>query len=171
MRELKQYIHQGRITNIHGVKGEVKMEVWCDNVSDFMKIKTLYLDCNGEKALKISSYRPAAKFVIATIEGVGTPEEAVKYKGKDFYVNRNDLNIPQGRCLTADIIGLDVIDADNGKKYGVVEDIIFNPANEIYVVATPHGQVLVPAVKQFTVKIDVLDAVYIRPIEGMFDEN
>ncbi len=171
MRKLKQYIHQGRITNIHGVRGEVRMEVWCDDMADFVKIKTLYLDQDGKNEFKVMSYRPAAKYIIAMIEGVNSPEEAVKYKGKDFYVHRSNLNIPDGRCLTADIIGLDIIDADNGRKYGVVEDIIFNPANEIYVVSTPCGQVLMPAVEQFVTKIDVLDAVYVRPIEGMFDED
>ncbi len=171
MRELKQYIHQGRILNTHGIHGELKAEIWCDDVSDFLKIKEVYLDDKGIIKLNLLSSRSAGKLVLIRPEGVQTPEEAVKYKGKDIYVHRSQLKIPKDRVLTADLFGLPVIDADTGVKYGEINDVIFNPANEIYVIQTEKGERMIPAVPQFIVKADIYDAVYVRPIRGMFDED
>ncbi len=171
MRELKQYIHQGRILNTHGIHGELKTEIWCDDLSDFLKMKELYLDENGQTKLNIVSSRSAGQFVLIKPEGVQTPEAAVKYKGKDIFVHRSQLNIPEDRILTADLFGLPVIDADTGVKYGEITDVIFNPANDIYVVRTDDGERMIPAVPQFIVKADIYDAVYVRPIRGMFDED
>ncbi len=171
MRELKKYIHQGRILNTHGTRGELKTEIWCDDLSDFLKMKTLFLDENGQKSVKVASVRSAGRFVLVRFEGIENPEDAYRFKGKDIYVDRECLNIPEDRCLTADLYGLPVIDADSGKVYGEISDIIFNPANEIYVVKTEDGVRMIPAVPQFVVKKDIYDAVYVRPIRGMFDED
>ena len=33
---MQQYLEAGRVVTTHGVKGEVKMELWCDGV-DFLR--------------------------------------------------------------------------------------------------------------------------------------
>ena len=45
-----------------------------------------------------------------------------------------------------------------------------NPANTIYEVKTDTGTVLLPAVKEFIIRIDEETGVYVRPIPGMFTE-
>ncbi len=171
MRELKQYIHQGRILNTHGTRGELKTEIWCDDLTDFLKMRAVFLDPEGKTELKIASSRSAGRFVLIRFEGIENPEDAYKFKAKDIYVDRASLTIPEGRCLTADLYGLPVIDADSGKKYGEIIDVIFNPANDIYLIKTEDGERMMPAVPEFVIKIDIQDAVYIRPIRGMFDED
>lgn len=170
MRKLEKFIHQGIIINTHGLKGEVKLEVWCDDPYEFMKIKTLYLDPEGKQELKVISYRIGSRHILAKLDGVTTREQAEKYKNSEIYVSRESLKIPKNKCLTCDIIGLPVKDANTGKLYGTVADVMFNPANDIYVVETKKGETLIPAVPEFIKKVDVYDAVYVTLIPGMMDE-
>ncbi len=135
-----------------------------------MKFKNIFFDSEGKTEVKIDSSRGAGKFVLLKLEGANDPESAARYKGKNIYVKRSQLNIPEGKILMADLYGLPVADADSGKIYGEITDIIFNPANYIYVIKTPDGERMIPAVPEFIAKTDVYDAVYIRPIKGMFDD-
>ena len=40
---LKQYLEVGKIVGTHGIKGEVRVEPWCDSPAFLSKFKTLYL--------------------------------------------------------------------------------------------------------------------------------
>ena len=44
---MKQYLEVGKLNNTHGVKGELKMLLWCDGIDYIKQFKILYLDSNG----------------------------------------------------------------------------------------------------------------------------
>lgn len=163
-----RFIEQGYISGTHGVRGEVKMNVWCSDTADFLKIKKLYGDGEGKRVFNIVSSHGSKTAAVVKIEGVDTVEDAAKLKGTTVYVDRGDLKIPEDRILICDIIGLPVIDADNGKIYGQVSSVEEYPASDIYFVKTEKGTVQVPDVPQFIKKLTE-DAVYITPIKGMFE--
>lgn len=163
-----RFIEQGYISGAHGVKGEVKMKVWCDDISGFLKLKKLYGDKDGKKVFDVVSSHGSKDAAVVKINGVDTVEDAAKLKGATVYVDRADLNIPDGRMLICDIIGLPVIDADSGKVYGEVSSVEEYPASDIYFVKTDKGEVQVPDVPQFIKKLTD-EAVYINPIKGMFE--
>ena len=67
------------------------------------------------------------------------------------------------------MIGLEVFDAKDNSLVGVLEDVIQNTAQDIYLVKTKEGaEVLVPAVKEFIKDIDsAAGRICINFIEGM----
>ena len=152
----------------HGVRGEVKLELWCGEPSSFYKIKKLYLDCNGEKSLNVTSSHGSKNTAVVKFEGVDTVEAAAALKGKTVYVDREDLHLPKNKILICDLIGLPVIDAENGRVYGTLEAIEEYPASDIYFVKTEKGTVQVPDVPHFIKKLTD-EAIFITPIEGMFE--
>ena len=164
----KKYIEQGFIRMTHGVRGEVKLELWCGEQSSFYKIKKLYLDEDGQKCLNVASSHGSKSTAIVRFEGIDTVEAAAALKGKTVYVDRADLRIPDGRILVCDLIGLPVLDADDGHEYGTLDSVEQFPASDIYMVRTDKGVVQVPDVPQFIKKLTDT-AVYIKPIEGMFE--
>ena len=164
----KKYIEQGYISGTHGVRGEIKMQVWCDDISDFLKIKTLYFDENGEKSYKITSSHGSKTAAVVKLGGVDTVEDAAKLKGKTVFVDREELHIPDDRILICDLIGLPVIDAENGKIYGELSSVEEYPASDIYMVKTEGGVVQVPDVPQFIKRLTD-EAIYITPVKGMFE--
>lgn len=164
----KKYIEQGYISGTHGVRGEVKMQVWCDDISGFLKIKTLYFDENGVRSYKIASAHGSKSAAVVKLDGVDTVEDAARLKGSTVYVDRNELKIPDDRILICDLIGLPVIDAENGTVYGTLSSVEEYPASDIYMVKTEKGTVQVPDVPQFIKKLTE-EAVYITPVQGMFE--
>ena len=48
---MKQFLEVGKLNNTHGIKGELKMQLWCDDINYLKQFKTLYFDDNGKRAL------------------------------------------------------------------------------------------------------------------------
>ena len=48
MADKNKFPEIGRIINTHGVRGEVKIEPWCDSAADFCRMKRVYLE-NGKE--------------------------------------------------------------------------------------------------------------------------
>ncbi len=168
---MKEYLSCGRVVNTHGVAGMIKIESWCDSPKVLCSLKTLYLEKDGEY-IPINVERSSVHkgMVLAKPEGSNTFETAILYKNKELYCKRADLNIGDDRVFIEDILGLEVINADSGKVYGKLIRVIDNPANDIYEIETPTGLAYMPAVKEFLCEVDPQKGIFVRPIEGMFDE-
>ena len=164
----QKFIEQGYISATHGVRGEVKLVVWCDDMNSFFKLKKLYFDSEGKKKYDIVSSHGGKNGAVVKFAGVDTVEDAARLKGSTVYVDRADLDIPDERILICDLIGLPVIDAEDGTFYGTLASVEEYPASDIYMVKTETGTVQVPDVPQFIKKLTDT-AIYITPIQGMFE--
>ena len=96
-------------------------------------------------------------------------DQAMVLKNSVLYALREDFDLEDGEYFIADVIGLPVIDADTLKQYGKVKDLVNRGASDIYVVDTPHGESMIPAVDEFIISVDLKKGVFVRPIEGMFE--
>ena len=162
--EKKALIEAGRIVNTHGVRGEVKIEVWLDSPQFFKSFKRLVLETGEEK--KILSAKTQKGFVIAALEGVGDFNAAMALKGKTVSVHRVDAALPHGAFFLQDIIGARVVDED-GNEIGTLTDVMETPASNIYVV-TGQTEHLIPAVPEFIKKTDAdAGVITVHLIEGM----
>ena len=168
--ENKKYIECGKIINTHGCYGGVKLESWCDSPEVLASFKKIFLkkgDTFEEKKVKKSAI--FKQFVLFDLVGVSDMDAALALKGSVVYADRDDFGLSDGEYFIADIIGCDVIDADSGKLLGTLLEIINRGASDLYVVKTDKGEVMVPVVDEFVDRVEVGKAVYLRPIEGMFD--
>jgi 16S rRNA processing protein RimM len=96
-------------------------------------------------------------------------DKAMLLKNKTLYALREDFALEEGEFFLADMIGLDVIDADSGENYGKLTEIMNRGASDIYVVTTKNGERMIPAVDEFIISVDVEKGVFVRVIEGMLD--
>ena len=166
------YLECGKIINIHGVRGAVKAESFCDTPRVLSSLPQLFLKKNGiYEAHKVVRASVGAGKVLLYLEGVDTADSALLLKGKTLYAKREDLPLAEGSHFIADLIGLPAIDADTGRTYGEIVSVEDMPSSEMYTIRTKEGkEVLFPAIPQFVVKVDVDTAVYLRPIPGFFEE-
>ena len=171
---MQQYIEIGKIANTHGVRGAVKVDPWCDSPEVLAKMKKIYFPpvSKGEdfRQVKVVKGSVQGDRVLLTLEGTDTVEAAALLKNKVIYAHRNDVPVPEGSFLICDLIGLDVIDVDNGRVYGRLVNVILGAASDIYEIKTENGNVLIPAVKEFIKETDLEKGIFISPIKGMFDE-
>ena len=88
----KQFLDTGKIVGTHGIRGEVRIDPWCDSPEFLCAFKKLYLDENGETFIEVKS-RPHKHIVLAKIKGVDTIEQAERLRGKIVYINRADIQL------------------------------------------------------------------------------
>ena len=73
--------------------------------------------------------------------------------------------------LFADLLGLPVIDNNDGKVYGKIKDVINRGASDIYVISTPAGERMMPVVDEFVKKVDTESGVYVEVIPGLLTDD
>ena len=108
----------------------------------------------------------------AVSEIVFMPEyrDANALRGEILYAAREDLPIEEGAHFIADLLGLPVMDANDGKVYGTLKAVTDAAAGQLYEVKTENGIVLLPVVPQFVKEVDQDKGIFITPIPGFFDE-
>lgn len=161
----KQFLEAGEVANTHGILGEVKINPWCDSPEFLCQFDTLYIDGAPVKVLSMRVHKNCA---LAVLEGVDDVNAAMRLKGKKVEIDRSSAVLPEGRHFIADLIGLEVRDADSGEVLGKVHDILTPPAHEVYVVKGGKHEYMIPAVDAFLKETNVAEG-YIRVhlIEGL----
>jgi len=169
--EKSRYIECGKIINTHGIRGGIKLESWCNTPADLAALKRIYIKKGGEYAeKKVTRASVFKQFVIAELEGVDDPDKAMALKGVVVYAAREDFKLSEGEYFISDLVGLEVIDADNGKVYGTLLEMINRGASDIYVVNTPSGERMIPVVDEFIDRVDLDEGIFVRPIPGMLED-
>ena len=171
---IKEYLEIGEIVGTHGVRGELRLNPWCDSPDFVSKFKTLYYDGNGSCAAKIKSSRSHGNIVLLMIEGIDSVEKAQKMRGKVLYMKRSDAKLPKGSYFIAELIGCTVYDADEPEKvYGTLSDISPTGANDVWHIKSENGrEYLIPAIPDVCIETDVANnRIVIRPLKGIFDDE
>ena len=167
-----QYLEAGKIVNTHGVSGDVRIESWCDSPEVLAALKRLYLAPDGTKPLELVRASLHKGLVLAHFSGYDTMDDALKLKTRVVYADRADIPLAEGAHFIRDLIGLPVIDARSGRTYGVLADVINGAASDIYEVDTPDGKkAYMPVVREFVHEVKLGEAIYVKPIPGMFDDG
>lgn len=161
----------GRICNAHGVRGLVKVEHWCDSPEVLKsRSRVFFAEEGGYTERKVLHASVLGGAVLMSIEGIESREDAVAKKGAVLYLAREDIPVHDGEMLIADMIGLPVRDARDGREYGHLVYVSDAARGKLYTVRTPDGQdVLLPDVPEFIKRIDAEEGILITPIPGFFD--
>ncbi len=170
-KERSKYLQCGQIINTHGVRGAVKVRSDCDSPEILASLRRVYTERGGDFIpFDVTGASVFKGFVLLTLAGVSDLDGAVALKGRDIYAERDELSrfLGDGDRFIADLIGLPLIDADTKRELGVLTDVTNTGASDIYVVDTPHGERLMPAVPEFVIEISD-EAITVRPIPGMLD--
>ena len=172
----QKYLECGKAVSTHGVRGTLRLESYCDTPEKLARLRTLYRkDASGEYIpMKVRAASVQKNMVLCTLEDIPTLDAAIPFKGTVFYADRADLKLPKGQHFVADMLGLDVVDAETGEKYGTLAEVITPGGRDVYVVDDVRGgQFMIPAVKEFI--RDVItdgegEGIYVKLIEGLREE-
>ncbi len=149
----------GRITAPHGIRGEVKVDVMTDFPERFRPGATLYLgigDVDPEaRRVSVVSVRPHKQALLVRLDV--TPDRNAAELLRDHYLmilETEAMPLGEHENFVHDLIGLDVETTD-GEALGTVVEILFTRANDVYVVRGPGGEVLLPALRDVVLKVDL----------------
>ncbi|MCI8678993.1 MAG: 16S rRNA processing protein RimM [Lawsonibacter sp.] len=157
---MKQYLEVGKVTNVHGLMGEVKVQPWADSPEFLCQFKTLYVD-EAHFPMTVQRARVHKNMVIIKFEGPTDVPSALSLRNAILYIHREDVKLPEGSFFLADIYGLEVRDAASGEVLGEIADVLTLPANNVYVVRGGARELMIPAVPQFIAETNI-EAGYIR---------
>lgn len=167
----KEYLEAGKIVNIHGIRGEVKIMPYCDSPELLCEFDRLFLG-KSLKEIYIQRSRVQKNMVICKIEGIDSPEQAEKLRNQMLYMHRDDLELDENTYFIQDLIGITVKDADTGEIYGTIDDVLQTGANDVYSIKNGDKNYLVPAIADVVVDTDIDSGIMtIRVLEGLFDED
>ena len=154
---MTKYLEIGQIVNTFGIKGQVKVMPFTDDIKKFDKLKEIYIEKKHElKLFQIEKVNYSKNMVILKLKGIETPEEAERLRNSYLKINRKDAKkLPEGTYYIADLIGLDVY-TDENKLLGKVDYIYNAGSSDIYVVKDEQGkEILLPAIKEVLKQVDL----------------
>lgn len=167
-----QYLEVGKIVNTFGIRGQVKVIPFTDDIKRFDKLKSVYIVKKKElEPHKIEQVKYTTNMVILKLEGIDSIEEAEKYKNCSLKIDRKDaIKLPKDTFFIADLIGLPVY-TDDGNLLGKVDDIYNSGSSDIYVIKDELGkQLLLPAIKDVLKDIDLdNEKIVVHIIKGLLD--
>lgn len=168
---MKDFLEIGKIVGTHGIKGELRVDPWCDSPEFFCTFKTVYFN-KGSQPLTVKS-RPHKNIALMTIDGVETVEQADLLRGKILYINRSDVKLDKGVYFIQDLLGITVQDAATKQVYGTIADVLKTGANDVYLVKNDAGkEFLIPVIDDVVKSVDIAQGlVEITPMKGIFDDE
>lgn len=152
------FVVLGTIVRPHGLKGEVKIDLACSGVDRLTSCKNLKLVKNGKELKKVSVMRAFTHNdgdAVVRFKEIQSPEEAETLRGVYVAVLSEDRKqLSEDQFYMDDLMGLEV-ETLEGKKLGVIDEIMEGPANSVLVVKKEGKETLVPALKSMIRKIDL----------------
>ena len=166
------YLLAGRVINLHGFRGTLKLESYCDTPKVLANLPYLYFkEDENYRACRVLHTSVFRQFVLIDLEGVSDEASANALRGKEVFAKREDLPLAPGAHFVVDLLGLPVKHADSGEVLGSILQVETRAGRELYTVKTPKGVYYLPAVKEFVVWVDPDEGIFVRPIPGLLDDG
>ena len=169
--EKSKRLEVGKITSPHGLRGEVKLVPWGNDISIFETIDKLY-DENGIE-FRVISARYQKNNVLLIFEGINNIDQVEKLRNKVLLADRADLPpLAEGEHYIVDVLGMTVVSED-GSELGILRDWLDNGAYTVYIIKREGKKdVLIPAIPQFIKSVDYDgNIMMIKLIEGLVDDE
>lgn len=154
--ENKEFIEAGKITNVQGLMGEVRVEAWVDSPLFFKQFSTLYI---GKEyiPLTLTGARAHKKMAILKFEGITDVSSALVIRGQSVSFRRDQAKLPEGHFFIADLIGLEARDSETGAVLGKIDEVLTPPAHNVYAIRGGERDILVPAVPTFVKETNIAE--------------
>jgi 16S rRNA processing protein RimM len=162
----------GTITKSLGIKGEVRVSPFTDFIKRFYDLNDVFVGGNSEcvERFRIERVKIKGKNVTLKFFGIDsiTGAEALVHQG--IYITEDKVvKLPKDTYYIHDIIGVSVFSED-GQQLGEIVDVMALPANDVYVLRTGEGEVLIPAIKPVVKEVNVQQRkMVIHVMEGLLE--
>lgn len=164
-----QYLAIGEIVAPRGVLGELRVQIISDEPNRFLALTHVYL---GPEHTEFSVRRSRVHKGQALLQlfGVDDRDAAEAWRGATVYVSLDEaVPLEEGEFYHYQVLGLDVV-TDAGESLGRLREILPTGANDVYVVRGKRGEILLPAIKDVVLEIDLQAGVMrVHLPEGLLD--
>lgn len=172
----KQFICIGKIVKPHGIKGEVKVQTFCNCPEILLEAENLFLSEKENHPFpveaKVKNIRIHKKSALIKLNVTPNRTEAEKYRGWFVTVLRDELpRLEVDEYYVTDLIGINV-ETIEGREVGQISGVLPAAENDVFEIENPKtGKFnMVPANKKFIKSIDLEKRkMIVEPIEGLLE--
>ena len=149
----KQLHPVAEITTTSGFMGEVRLKPFSRFSIDYIMEKTLQIGTSYDNLidLKLEKAIGNGKRMRFKFEGINSELKAKNIIGKTIYASTkadDEINL-----IASDLIGFDVV-TDTAEFVGELKDVMWLPANDVYVVFNGEKELLIPIVNEVVLSVD-----------------
>lgn len=151
----------GKISKPHGVKGEVNVIPFDEDLNIFKKIDSVFLsssDVNEDdlREVKIQSVKFKNTKVVIKFKEFNSCDEVEFLRNKFIRIGREEIPLKEGDYFIADIKECAVYD-EHQKFLGKVYDVIKTKNNDVYWIKKTqlNDELLIPVLKSIVLSIDI----------------
>ena len=165
----KQIYPIAEITTTSGLKGEVRLKPLNRFSIDYIQERALQIGTSFDNIvnLKLENAIGNGNKMRFKFKGIDSIEKAQNIIGKTIYINvskDDEINF-----IGSELIGFEVI-TDNGSKIGDLIDVMWLPANDVYVVFNGEKEILIPIIPEIVRSINYEnEEIIIVNMDGLVD--
>ncbi len=169
-RQLQSHLAVGQIIGVHGIRGELKVDVMTDFPERFEAGSQLWIE--GEDTPRsVVSARWHKGYLLLRLSGLEDRTAVEPLRERHLLVPRQQAHpLPTDTFYEDELLGLQVISED-GESLGVLSEVLWTAANEVYVVQGERGEILLPAIADVVLSIDLAaERMVVRLLPGLEPE-
>jgi len=147
-----------KILKPQGIKGEVKAELYIEDLKNFKNIKSVYIE-GAQFTIRNYSFRDG--FLYLGFNEVTSRNDAENLRDKKISVEKDELlPLDEGKYYVDDLIGCKIIDEDRN-EIGKIRDISNYGATDILTIRDGSEEILCPFLNDVFVSVNIKDKVII----------
>ena len=153
---LSEYLMIGQVLRPQGIKGLVKVKPETDDPARFLDLEFVFVK-KGEEYVKtpVEEISVRDDGVYLRLDQAKDRNTAEKQRDTVLYVDRaHAVALSEDETFICDLIGCRALDTQ-GNELGVVKDVLQPGGNDVYVIRTPKGEMLLPALRHVIPAVDV----------------
>jgi 16S rRNA processing protein RimM len=157
--EARQTLPFGRLGRPHGVRGELTLRPF--NVDGDALAQTALpapvelVRAQDRREMTLVAVRPANDVFLVRLEGVDSREQAAALTNFELWLPRSALPaLEADEFYVEDLVGCEVVDLE-GRVRGTIKSTFWNGAQDVLAVDGPDGELLLPAVGEFILSVDL----------------
>jgi 16S rRNA processing protein RimM len=147
-----------RIGKAHGIKGEVSLTTYTFDDNRFKKLKRVLVKAKDGVISErgIESVRLTNQSVLMKFAGCDDRNAAEELRGAELLIPESERpKLPKGRAYYDQIIGMKVVDDENGTVIGEVKNVLDMPASDVFVLDLDGTEHLLSNAGEEVKKIDI----------------
>ncbi len=162
----------GRISGVHGIRGTVKVRADAAAATTdpgvFVALGEVVI---GGRTYVIREASRLKNQVLLHLAGIETRSGAEQLVGQEVLGDRDRFPpLPPGEYYWFQLLGLPVYDAGDGALLGHLQEILPTAGHDVYVVVKEGREILLPAVEEVIVEIDLgRRLIRVEPTPGLLE--
>jgi len=161
-----------QIRKTFGVRGEMKIESFVRTMEEIEQLENVVRGTDDHTVVpcEIESVKMRGDEIYIKLCGIDDKTAADLVRGHYLFVEESlRKSLPKEKFYIDELIGC-TVKSETGSVYGTISSVDAYPAQMVYTVRTKRGTVLLPAVREFIVNVDVKKKeIIVRPPVGLFD--